>query len=153
MVSVFMFTITVYALSLFGVALCRERDKEMKYRVNHLAAAWSSLNLSVQPTPSPATTCPSCVSSRTNIESSLSNSEITSLRIEYIKQQILKKLRLKEPPTVKKPSAKLPEPLVHQEAVGKVSSGKNDDNEIYDDFYGKTEQVILFPQEGEFEIL
>uniref|UniRef100_A0A1B6DX80 TGF-beta family profile domain-containing protein n=1 Tax=Clastoptera arizonana TaxID=38151 RepID=A0A1B6DX80_9HEMI len=150
MVSSFRVCVCAYVCALLcGMAVCRERHKDG----DQLTAVWKSLNLSVQqaqsPSPSPvpstpASTCPGCVSSRSHIESTLSDSEITSLRIEYIKQQILKKLRLKEPPSVKRSSATLPEPL---EAVEKEGA-KEDEEEAYDDFYGKTDQVILFPQEG-----
>lgn len=131
---------------------CRER--EAPYR---LAASW---NVSADnyvppprettvPTPQPATTCPGCVSSRANIESSLTNPELTSLRIEFIKQQILEKLRLKEPPTVKS-SVKLPKAIVNNPAILKRTEDtkKIEEDEVDDDFYGKTDQVILFPQEG-----
>lgn len=118
---------------------CRERDAPYHWNVTTSA-----------PAPQPAaTTCPGCVSSRANIESSLTNPELTSLRIEFIKQQILEKLRLKEPPTVKK-STKLPKALVNNPAILKRTEDtrKAEEEEVADDFYGKTDQVILFPQEG-----
>lgn len=135
---------------------CRERDAPY-----HLATSWSPLNVttaesyspppreSTVPSPQPATTCPGCVSSRANIESSLTNPELTSLRIEFIKQQILEKLRLKEPPTVKS-STKLPKSLVNNPGILKRTEDtrKMEEEEVDDDFYGKTDQVILFPQEG-----
>lgn len=71
--------------------------------------------------------------------------EFTAIRIEYIKNQILKKLRLKEKPTVD--IGELPKPVRDYENIlpdqdMMVESGYSDD------FYGKTTQAIVFPYEG-----
>lgn len=70
--------------------------------------------------------------------------ELTALRIEYIKHQILKKLRLKEKPTVSFPINGLPKPLTEDEHIFPI----NQENEIMDHYYGKTTQAIIFPSEG-----
>lgn len=77
--------------------------------------------------------------------------EITALRIEIIKQQILKKLRLKEPPSVSMPLSTLPKPLSNGTVLHK--SNKLESDADMDDFYGTTDQVILFPQEGKWNII
>lgn len=76
--------------------------------------------------------------------------ELTALRIEYIKNQILKKLRLKEKPTVSMKN--LPKPVTEDESF----LPKNDDDSYpspLDDFYGKTTQVIVFPYKGNFNFV
>lgn len=72
--------------------------------------------------------------------------ELTALRIEYIKNQILRKLRLKEKPTVA--MAPLPKPVTEDE---NLLPRTHDDSSPspFDDFYGKTTQAIIFPYEGQ----
>ncbi|XP_050314502.1 growth/differentiation factor 8 [Anthonomus grandis grandis] len=76
----------------------------------------------------------------------ISEEEFTALRIEYIKNQILRKLRLKEKPQIT--IGDLPKPVMEYEnfipdqdmtMVGKYN----------DDFYGKTTQAIVLPYEDE----
>lgn len=71
--------------------------------------------------------------------------EFTQLRIEYIKNQILKKLRLKETPTGGVED--LPKPLKEYEN-SLPEAFNNAPNSYYDDFYGKTTQAVVFPTEG-----
>lgn len=73
--------------------------------------------------------------------------EITALRIEYIKNQILKKLRLKEKPSVALPIAGLPKPVTEDENLFPRSQ-EDSASEYSDDYYGKTTQAIIFPHEG-----
>lgn len=76
---------------------------------------------------------------------SVSEKEFNALRIEYIKNQILKKLRLKEKPSIA--FAELPQPLKENDNL----IPDQDDNSLggySDDFYGKTTQAIIFPYEG-----
>lgn len=78
-------------------------------------------------------------------EYSITPEEFTALRIEYIKNQILKKLRLKEKPQVSMPQ--LPKPVMENDAI--LSSINDDmDGGFSDDFYGKTTHAIIFPYEG-----
>lgn len=73
--------------------------------------------------------------------------EFTALRIEYIKNQILKKLRLKKKPKIA--GAHLPKAVTENEALLPRSEEFVETN-YFDDFYGKTTQAIVFPYEGEF---
>lgn len=76
---------------------------------------------------------------------SVTEEEFTALRIEYIKNQILKKLRLKKKPKIT--GAHLPKAVTENEAL----LPRSDDfveNNYFDDFYGKTTQAIVFPYEG-----
>lgn len=68
------------------------------------------------------------------------------MRLEMIKQQILKKLRLKEPPkAVGRQDNNLPSPIILGDTLPKRSESESDRD--VEDFYGKTEQVIVFPQD------
>ncbi|KAJ3639354.1 hypothetical protein Zmor_002717 [Zophobas morio] len=81
---------------------------------------------------------------------SVSEKEFNALRIEYIKNQILKKLRLKEKPSIA--FAELPQPLKENDNL----IPDQDDNSLggySDDFYGKTTQAIIFPYEDEAKCL
>ncbi|KAF5287240.1 hypothetical protein FQR65_LT12284 [Abscondita terminalis] len=70
--------------------------------------------------------------------------ELTALRIEYIKNQILKKLRLKKKPIVS--IANLPKPVTEDDNL--LPKGYDHSTPSpFDDFYGKTTQAIIFPYE------
>lgn len=75
------------------------------------------------------------------------SAEYRYARIELIKQQILKKLRLKEPPNVRIPRSVLPSVL------SKTGTGADDQDERNsrhrEDFYGTMETAVIFPQNGE----
>lgn len=74
----------------------------------------------------------------------LSVTELTQARIEFVKQQILKKLRLSKKPAVALPVNSLPMPVAQGQTL---SEGTNKPPE-FDDYYGRTEQKIIFPVEG-----
>lgn len=76
----------------------------------------------------------------------LTITELTEARIEFVKQQILKKLRLSKKPAVALPVNSLPMPV----AEGQTLSQGTDKPPEFDDYYGRTEQKIIFPVEGEF---
>ncbi|XP_060537411.1 inhibin beta chain-like [Cylas formicarius] len=75
---------------------------------------------------------------------SISEDEFTALRIEYIKNQILKKLRLKEKPQIS--VTDLPTPVKEYESL-LPDQDMNLQSNYDDDFYGKTTQAIIFPYE------
>lgn len=78
-------------------------------------------------------------------EYSVTEQELTALRIEYIKNQILKKLRLKQKPTIA--FANLPRPV--REYGNLIPEHEDHLRSSYsDDFYGKTTQAFIFPYEG-----
>lgn len=91
--------------------------------------------------------CPKCQANAANIV--MTEEELTELRITYVKNQILKKLKLTERPDVSLSGLPLPLPV----AKG-ATMQLNDDDEltgIPDDFYAKTNQKIIFPQLGELK--
>lgn len=71
---------------------------------------------------------------------------LTELRVEYVKQQILKKLRLSKPPEVSMPLSTLPKPLINGNVLELRPGAPSDEKTEH--FYGKTDQIIVFPNEG-----
>uniref|UniRef100_A0A0A1X9X5 Inhibin beta B chain n=1 Tax=Zeugodacus cucurbitae TaxID=28588 RepID=A0A0A1X9X5_ZEUCU len=85
--------------------------------------------------------CPKCESSR-RVEH-ISEEELTQLRIEYVKQQILEKLRLKERPNIS--AVGLPKPIYE----GTTIDEEEDDtpkNKDVDDYYARTSKKFIFLQ-------
>lgn len=76
----------------------------------------------------------------------ITEEEFTALRIEYIKNQILKKLRLKKKPKIA--MAHLPTAVIENEDLLPKPFDDQVETMFYDDFYGKTTQAIIFPYEG-----
>lgn len=72
--------------------------------------------------------------------------EVTAMRIEYIKYQILKKLRLKEKPLISQVD------LQKTKEYANLLPNQEDhfQSPYDDDFYGKTTQAVIFPYEGEY---
>ncbi|KAK6620057.1 hypothetical protein RUM44_006457 [Polyplax serrata] len=89
--------------------------------------------------------CPGCG----DFQSEEMDKELATLRVEFVKQQILKKLKLKEVPKVSLPRNKLPIPILTKGMYqGMLQKNYNEiDFQGDDDFFGKTNQVILFPEE------
>ncbi|XP_019765468.2 bone morphogenetic protein 2 [Dendroctonus ponderosae] len=80
----------------------------------------------------------------------ISEADFTALRIEYIKNQILKKLRLKEKPQIT--IADLPKPIKENENL-LPNQDTNFFSRYDDDFYGKTTQAVVLPYEDEARCL
>lgn len=80
----------------------------------------------------------------TQNEISAAENKINALRIEYIKSQILKKLRLKERPVIS--VGDLPKPL--KDDVEGIFPGQDEDISNINEYYGKIQQVVVFPYEG-----
>ncbi|XP_068624778.1 inhibin beta B chain [Battus philenor] len=83
--------------------------------------------------------CSNCANGELSVE------ELTTARIEFVKQQILRKLRLSRKPDLALPVNSLPMPV----AQGQTLSAGSDKPPEIDDYYGRTEQKIIFPVEGE----
>ncbi|XP_037925991.1 growth/differentiation factor 8 [Hermetia illucens] len=87
--------------------------------------------------------CPKC-SGNTNVR--VSEDELTKLRIEYVKNQILEKLRLDEQPKITKRD--LPRPVYEGATIrGDVQSQSKD----YDDYYARTSQKFIFLEQERTE--
>ncbi|XP_063630167.1 inhibin beta B chain [Cydia splendana] len=91
-----------------------------------------------------------CVLSALNLSDAFcancaSDVDLTDVRLEFVKRQILKKLRLSKKPSVAVPVNSLPMPV----AQGQTLSQGTDKPPEFDDYYGRTEQKIIFPVEGE----
>lgn len=106
----------------------------------------------------PETACTGCSQKITLIEDeqantihevdqhSFSDSILTTLRIEYIKNQILKKLRLKEKPAVSLEN--IPQIVKENDYIMSKIRGDVTDDAYSDDFYARTTRAIVFPYEG-----
>lgn len=74
-------------------------------------------------------------------------------RIEFIKQQILKKLRLREPPNVRIPRSILPSALADREVLLSKTRNENDDvtrnSQHQGDLHESMETAVILPQNGE----
>ncbi|KAL1481304.1 hypothetical protein MTO96_015740 [Rhipicephalus appendiculatus] len=76
------------------------------------------------------------------------SAEYRYARIELIKQQILKKLRLKEPPNVRRPRSVLPSVLADKDLLPAPATPAADDernSRSRDDFYGTMQTAVIFP--------
>jgi len=86
--------------------------------------------------------CPKCESSR-QVEH-ITEEQLTHLRIEFVKQQILEKLRLKESPKVS--AVELPKPIFD----GMTLSHPDDSNKNkeLDDYYARTSKKFILLNRG-----
>ncbi|XP_076303523.1 activin beta chain dawdle [Lasioglossum baleicum] len=73
---------------------------------------------------------------------------LTEFRVEYVKQQILKKLRLSKPPEISMPLSTLPKPLINGRVLELRPGAPLEPEKSIDSFYGKTDQIVVFPNEG-----
>ncbi|KAH8418834.1 hypothetical protein KR222_010752 [Zaprionus bogoriensis] len=89
--------------------------------------------------------CPKCESSR-HVEH-ITEEELRRLRIEFVKQQILEKLRLKESPNVS--AVELPRPIF--EGVTLPQTQEASKSKDYDDYYARTNQKFILLQREETE--
>lgn len=87
--------------------------------------------------------CPKC--KQNSVE--MSEEELTKLRIEYVKKQILEKLRLTERPNPAVIKDALPAPIMEGETF-QDDQDDQDFNRRMDDFYAKTTQKIIFLTQG-----
>lgn len=84
--------------------------------------------------------CPKCKN-----ELLMTEEDLTELRIEYVKKQILKKLKLKERPQVSVSS--IPRPVAEGATI-QLDDSDDIQSRVSEEFYAKTTQKIIFPQMG-----
>lgn len=90
--------------------------------------------------------CTECAHNKISL---LANDPIlTEFRVEYVKQQILKKLRLSKPPEISMPLSTLPKPLINGRVLELRPGAPLEPEKSIDSFYGKTDQIVVFPNEG-----
>lgn len=94
------------------------------------------------------TTSANCSKCRQRDGIQMTEEQLTELRLEYVKNEILKRLKLKERPK-KVSSADLPLPIAEGATIHMDEEDENALTGIPDDYYGKTTQKIIFPQFGE----
>jgi hypothetical protein len=88
--------------------------------------------------------CPKCKQNSVK----MSEDELTNLRIEYVKNQILHKLRMDQRPAPV-PKDELPEPIQEGYAIQSEDHHVDYLNRHLDDYYAKTTQKIIFLTRGE----
>lgn len=91
--------------------------------------------------------CTGCAQSRI----AANDPVLTELRVEYVKQQILKKLRLSKPPAVSLSLSTLPKPLTSGNVLELRPGTTSGQDNPAESFYGKTDQIVVFPKEGKFQ--
>jgi TGF-beta receptor len=87
--------------------------------------------------------CPTCKQHGVQI----TPEDLKSLRIEFLKNEILRKLRLSERPKISFP--KLPQPIADGITI-QYNPEVDESNKRLDDYYAKTTQKIVFLNEGEW---
>lgn len=107
----------------------------------HVEPASALNNSSIYPK-IPSGGCSKCESSRK--EEHITEEELRRLRIEFVKQQILEKLRLKESPNVS--AVELPLPIF--EGITLPQTNEGDKNKDFDDYYARTNQKFILLQRG-----
>ena len=91
----------------------------------------------------PSSNCPKC---HNRPEIRMTEEQLAELRLEYVKNQILKKLKLKDRPNVS--LGGLPKPIAEGATFLSDTHSDNDITGIPDEFYAKTTQKIIFPELG-----
>lgn len=87
--------------------------------------------------------CPKC---QRQPELRMTEEQLTKLRIEYVKNQILKKLRLTKRPNVS--ATNLPRPVAEGSMINAEDEEEQQQNNAFEQFYGKTTQKIIFLELG-----
>lgn len=78
----------------------------------------------------------------------MTEEQLTKLRIEYVKNQILKKLRLTERPNVS--ATNLPRPIAEGSMINDEDEEEQQQNKAFEQFYAKTTQKIIFLELGTY---
>lgn len=90
-----------------------------------------------QPKAAATIKCPKCESNRQNVR--VSEEELTRLRIEFVKRQILEKLRLKDKPNVS--ASGMPKPIYEETTIHQDEPTKSKD---LDDYYARASKKFIF---------
>ncbi|XP_055857717.1 inhibin beta B chain [Episyrphus balteatus] len=85
----------------------------------------------------PTIKCPKCESNRQNVR--VSEEELTRLRIEFVKRQILEKLRLKDKPNVS--AVGMPKPIYEETTIHQDEPTSSKD---LDDYYARASKKFIF---------
>lgn len=118
---------------------------------NPLMSVWRSLYpLAEEPTKSSRERdekeCVDCAQNK--IAATDHETLLNEFRVEYVKQQILKKLRLSKPPAVSISLSTLPKPLINGNVLELRPGAPLEPEKSAESFYGKTDQIVVFPNEG-----
>lgn len=83
-------------------------------------------------------------------EAEVNEGRVRDLRVQHVQNQILSKLRMRERPQVGAPRGTLPLPVREGAMMLPHHFTHQHADEHADEFYAKTEQKIIFPDDGEF---
>lgn len=123
-------------------------DDGSKYNEIDIDADFAhSTQLENESTKKDAANCPKC---KQNNNIKMNEDEVTKLRIEYVKNEILNKLRMNERPPLKEVLDELPEPVQEGHTM-EENEDKNTGsiNLNVEDYFAKTTQKIIFLTQGE----
>lgn len=84
-------------------------------------------------------------------EADIEDARIRSLRLQHVQNQILRKLRMRERPNVSATRGTLPLPVREGATMLPRDITHDLEEKFTDDFYAKTEQKIVFPDDGQFQ--
>ncbi|XP_073821923.1 activin beta chain dawdle [Musca autumnalis] len=84
--------------------------------------------------------CPKCEHNHQKEEQLVTEEELTRLRIEYVKQQILDKLRLTEMPNI--PAVNLPKPILEGATI--QTEDEDTSKKDLDDYYARASKKVIF---------
>ncbi|CAD6211453.1 GSCOCG00010991001-RA-CDS [Cotesia congregata] len=90
--------------------------------------------------------CSACIKNRVTPNEEIEHI-LNEIRVEYVKQQILKKLRLSKPPDVSISLSTLPKPLINGYVLELRPGEPFESEKQAESFYGKTDQIVVFPNE------
>lgn len=129
--------------------------------IDPLKSVWSSLypqktsslsdpmsEISIKFSDEDINNCPGCMKNRVMEEIGDMDQVLNEIRVEYVKQQILKKLRLSKPPDVSISLSTLPKPLINGRVLELRPGRPLEPEKQAESFYGKTDQIVIFPNEG-----
>lgn len=134
--------------------------------IDPLKSVWSSLylgklssvsdsnmasNENIMVAEEPQHKCSACIKNRVTPNEEIEHI-LNEIRVEYVKQQILKKLRLEKPPDVSISLSTLPKPLINGYVLELRPGEPFESEKQAESFYGKTDQIVVFPNEGKITI-
>lgn len=120
--------------------------------INSISTAWQVSNplkmwFDTKPNVPPNNDdCTGCAQNKVTDENHDQN--LNESRVEYVKQQILRKLRLSKAPEVSMPLSTLPKPLINGNVLELGSGTPLEPENPAESFYGKTDQAIVLSNEG-----
>ncbi|XP_046425583.1 inhibin beta A chain-like [Neodiprion fabricii] len=130
-------------LWLIGLLILTSLEESFSDPSNAFKMVWSHLYPDSSSADSKIPECTGCAQNRISSNDPI----LTEFRVEYVKQQILKKLRLSKPPEVSMSLSTLPKPLINGNVLELRPGMPSGPEKQVESFYGKTDQLVVFPKE------